>query len=267
MSAEASTEPSYLPAVAAIIGIPALVGVVGVLDGYPLPERPASIAGVVVGGVLLGLIGALVGYLRTHRLIVAPAVAVLGVIGGAGWALVAPGVTSVQVASTVIIEGDPVLSRFVGVSPLLLLSVASLAVLEAATGGQSSGYTPPTATTQVGHLAALAYGFFAGLLLAVLSLVPGVLLGDPVSEPSQLLYAAFGGILGGMLIGYFRLKYRILSPLLVLFIVAGAAVVGVTAGGSPRGFPMAWPVWIGIVVILAVIEGLARGIQARIVGR
>jgi hypothetical protein len=267
MSAEAATERSFLPVVAAIFGLPAVVGVVGFAEGYPIPQRPSGMVGVAVGGVVLAVLGALVGWLRTHRLLVAPGVAVLGVAGGAGWALLAPGVTSVSVGSAVVIEGEPILSRFVGASPLLLVSVIGLAVLEAATRGRTGGYSPGSATTQLGHLAALAYGFFAGLLLAVLSLVPSVLLGDPVSEPSFLVYAALGGIVGGMLVGYLRLRHRVLSPLLVLAVVAGGAAIGITAGGSPRGFPMAWPVWLTLAVILALIEGLARGVQRRVVNR
>ncbi|MFB6362323.1 MAG: hypothetical protein ABEH59_13510 [Halobacteriales archaeon] len=267
MSAEAATERSFLPVVLAIFGLPAVVGVVGFAEGYPVPQRPSAMVGVAVGAVVLAVIGALVGWLRTHRLLLAPGVAVLGVVGGTGWALLEPGVTSVTVGSAVVIEGEPVLSRFVGASPLWLVAVIGLAVLEAATRGTTSGYSPGPATTQLGHLAALAYGFFAGLLLAVLSLLPAVLLGDPVTEPSYLVYAAIGGIVGGLLVGYLRLRHRVLSPLLVLAVVAGGATMGITAGGSPRGFPMAWPVWIGLAVMLAVIEGLARGIQRRVVGR
>lgn len=266
MSAEPQEEQSYRRVLAAILGLPAVIGGLAFYEGYLVPQRPTSIVGVAVGGLMLVFLGALVGWLRTHRLLLAPAVAVLGVAGGAAWALLSPGVTSVRVGSEVVIQGQPILARFVGASPLLIVSVAGFGALEAATRGTLGGSGPDPASTKLGHLAALAYGFFAGLALVVLSLVPGALLGNPVTEPGQLVYAALGGVLGGMLVSYLRLRYRILSPLLVLAVVAGGAVVGVTSGGSPQGFPMAWPVWIGLAVIVALIEGLARSTQRRLGG-
>jgi len=266
MSAEPATDRSILPAVAAVLGLPGLVGVVGLIDGYPLPASPENAVGVIAGALLLFVLGAAVAWLWTVNLLAAPAVGVLGVVGGCGWALFAPGVTVVQAGSAVVLKGAPVLSRFVAVTPLLLVVVAGVAIIEASGRGPGGGSGTGANTTTVGHLAALAYGLLAGLPLVLLSLVPAALLGDFVTAAPLLLYAALGGLLGGMMIGYLRVRHRIVSPLVVLAVVTAVAAIAITAGGSPRGFPMAWPVWVAIGVILGAIEGVARGIQRRVVG-
>lgn len=246
---------------------PAWVGVVALLDGYPLPGTVAGGAGAVAAGLALAAVGVTAWWTLDRGLVLPAALATLALVAAAAWALAAPGVGAARVGRSMVVTGDPVPSRFAGVAPLLVVVCGCAALVEGTVRGAASASLGRLAPAGAGRPAALGWAGAGGATLVVLSLAPGVLLGSPVASPALLGYAAAGGGLGGVAVGYLHLRHRLVAPTVVLGVVAGAAMVGVTRGGSPQGFPLAWPVWLVPALALGGVEGAWRRLRGWLGGR
>lgn len=243
-------------------GVPAIVGLAALLKGYPVPATVSAAIGVLAGGVVLAAVGRFAQWCRAQGLVVAPATMVIGVVGAAVFAFLTPGVSSVPIAGSTVIAGDPVLARFVGASPLLLLVVGCTALLEGSIL-ETGGAAWLARFRGVGRVSALKHGLAGGVAVLMLSLAPGFLLGNPVSSV-PLLGVATLGVLGGTAVGYLWMRHRIHAPVIVLLLVAAAAVVGITTGGSPRGFPVAWALWVLPGLALGGIEAVVTWLRGRV---
>jgi hypothetical protein len=263
-----STATSRLPAVPSpvaigwSVGVPAVVGVVALVDGYPLPETPGEAGGVLAGALVLAVLGALAGWGYDRGLRVAPGVVAAAVLGAVVWALLAPGVGATRVADAVVLAGTPVLSRFVGAASLVVVAAGCVTLLEASVRDVADAV--PAAGG--GRLTALGWGVGLAVGYVAFSFAPSLLLGDAVTAPPLLGFGAVGGVVAGTVVGYLWLRHRLLAPLAVLAVVATAAAVSVTAGGSPRGFPLAWLVWAVPGLALGVGEVATRWIRGRLTG-
>ena len=243
-------------------GVPAFVGLAALVEGYPVPVTVSAAIGVLAGGVVLAATGRFAQWCRAQGLLVAPATVVVGVVGSVVWAFLKPGVSSAPVAGSTVIAGDPVIARFVGGSPLLFLIVGCTALLEGSILG--TGGAPWLARFRgVGSVPALKHGLACGVAVLILSLAPGFLLGNPVSSVPLLGVAALGA-LGGTAVGYLWVGHRIHAPVAVLLLVAAAALVGIATGGSPRGFPVAWGLWVVPGLALGGIEAVGTWLRRRV---
>lgn len=252
--------------VVAAAALPALVGATSLAEGYTLPQSTTALAGAVVGGVVLAAVGGLAWRWRERGLLVAPGVAVGGAVAVLGWAVLAPGVSVARVGGGAVVAGDPVLSRFVGASPLFALAVCGVALGEGVVSGADTGLKlPRPREADVGRRRALAWALPVGAGLAVLSVAPSVLLGDALA-PSLAGFALGGGFVGGAVLAYLLGRHGLLTPLLAFTAVAAASTAAVTAGGSPRGFALAWPVWAVPGLLLGGVEAVARRVWDRLRG-
>jgi hypothetical protein len=251
-------------AVAAATVLPAVVGVVALVEGYPVPRAATEVAGALGAGVALAAVGTLASWSGERGLAGPATVAALALLGGTAWALLAPGVSAARVGGAVVVSGDPVLARFAGVAPLLLVVCGCAALVEGALRRTVAAVPEQVAPFAVGRLPAAGRAAVGGAALVACSLAPGVLLGDPVASPALLGFAAVGGGMGGAAVAYLWLRHRLLAPLVVLAVAAGAAVVGVTRGGSPRGFPLAWLVWLLPAFGLGGLEAVGRWLRGRV---
>lgn len=243
---------------------PVLFGVLAVLTGYPLPANGRELLVVAGSAATLATVGASGWWCHATGRRAAAGVAVSGVLGAAAWSLLAPGVSATRVGESVVVVGEPVLARFAGASPLLLATVGIVAVVEPVIPGLAAlTRSDDDAYARRSRRAALELGAAGGAAFAVLSVFPAYLLGVGFGDVALLGFAVGGGFAAATVVGYAFTRHRLVTPLLAVGVVASAATVAVTAGGSPRGFPTAWVVWFVPGLALGGIEALGR----RFVGR
>lgn len=265
MTPDAGSIRSAVPATTAVAGPPALVGLVALLEGYPVPDGPLELLGALAPAVPLAVLGVLGVWFRDRGLWVAPGLAAAGVAGGVVGSLLAPGVTAARVGDAVVLAGEPVLARFAGASPLLVLVVGGVGLVESSLRtGRGGPWMGPTGG-ETGRLGSLARGLGVGVSALALSMLPWILLEEPLSAP-LVGFATLGVIAGGTVAGYLWVRHRLRTPPAVVAAVGAAALVGVAAGGSPRGFPLAWPVWILPAIALGAVEVTVRWGRRRFAG-
>ncbi|WP_363464042.1 hypothetical protein [Halogeometricum borinquense] len=244
------------PAIAAAV-VPAIVGVVAVFKGYPLPVDGREFVAVAGSGILLGLLGIVGWWLSERGRPAAVVIAVAGVAGGVGWSLFRPGVTAARVGGEVILTGDPILARFVGVTPWLLLVVGIVGVaepvvpvLKAFVGSEAAASRRRT------RRGALRFGVLSGVVLAFLSVLPVYLIADGFSDVLFLGFSIGGEFVGMLVVAYLFARHHLVLPVFGVGVITSAAAVAVATGGSPVGYPMAWSIWLLLGVLLGVIEAV-----------
>lgn len=249
-------------AVGTAVGVPLFVGLLALLQGYPLPRRMPAVAATVATGAALGALGLVAWWGYDRERPAATATAGLAVLGATAWSLVAPGITATRVGDAVVLAGRPVLARFAGVTPWVIVAVGVVALVEPVVSGRSR-----RARSEAGpgrdrsRRRALRRSLGGGATFAVLAVVPAALLGQGIVEPPLLGLALGGGFVAASVAGYLFVRHRIVGPILALGFVAAAATVTVTAGGSPRGFPTAWTVWFLPGLVLGGFEVVGRRIR------
>lgn len=262
-----STRPRSVDrtAVVAAVAVPAIVGVVAVLQGYPVPRGASAIAMTAVTGAALSLLGLVAWWTYDRRRRSGTVVAVGAIAGAVAWSSIASGVDAVRLGENVVLAGSPLLARFAGVTPWVVVAVGAVALVDPGRSRRSTtGRNRPSVTRDRPRSRALRLAVAGGAAVAVLAVLPAYLVGTGVGSSALLGFALAGGFVAATLVGYLFVRHRFVSPLLVLGIVAAGASVAVTAGGSPRGFPTAWPVWFVPGLVVGGFEAVARYVRGRV---
>jgi hypothetical protein len=242
--------------------LPALLGITAVVQGYPYPTDAGEFVTVGLSGVMLGLLGAISWLYNWSDRWLAPMTAISGVAVVVLWSSVHSGVTAVRVAGDVVLAGDPFLARFVGVSPWLLIVVGVFGAVEPilpGTGGLT-GWERGLYHRR-SRRRAVELGATSGAVFASLSVLPVYLWGSGFGDVTLLGFSLGGGFVGGSLVGYLFVRHYLVTPILSVGLVTAAAVIAVTLGGSPRGFPTAWVVWLLPGLLLGGVEILGRKLR------
>ncbi|WP_135853952.1 hypothetical protein [Halorussus salinus] len=250
------------PAVAAA-AVPLVVGLAALADGYLVPADAAELVFVATSGVALGLVGLVGWWCHDRGRRAAVGVAIAAVVGAVGLGLLRPGVTATRVAGDAVAVGDPLLARFVGVGPWLVVVVGVVGAVESEIPGLRA--TTGRDATPIGRLprrGALRLAAASGVALAVLSALPVYLLGRSFGDPALLGFAVGGWFVGGLAVAYLFARHRVVTPLVCLVVVVTAAVVAVATGGSPLGLPTAWVVWLVPGLVAGTVEALGRRVFA-----
>lgn len=251
----------------AAVAVPVLFGAVASLEGYPIPTSPDDIAAAATAGVALATLGLLTWWFADQGRPVAVAAAAVAMGSAVAWSLLVPGVTAVRVGDGVVVSGRPVLARFAGVTPWVIVTVGVVGLVEPVLPGvRAIGEPASDDWKDRSRRRATGLAIGGGAAFAALAVASPFLLGAPLVEPTLLGYALGGGWLAVAVAGYLFVRHRIVSPLLALGVVAAAATVAVTAGGSPRGFPTAWPVWAVPGLVAGGAEAFGRWIRGRFGG-
>ncbi len=245
------------PAIVAAV-VPTLVGVVAFVKGYPIPADGGEFVTVTGSGVLLGFLGLASWWWYEHGRPTAAAVAMAGVGVAVGWSLFRPGVRAVRVGGDVVLAGDPVLARFVGVSPWLVLVVGVVGIVEPVLPGLRAFADGEAAFQRQTRRGAVQFGAMSGVALALLSVLPVYFLEGGFGDVTLLGLSLGGGFAGMLLVAYLFARHNLVTPVLGVGVVTTAAAVAVTAGGSPLGYPTAWVVWLLPGLTVGGIEAVGR---------